>query len=416
MLKKNCKILCWGDLDFKTLRGIIETLMKDNNTKIFTGRFIIAYVSFFLISTGNALFVLYPIHLKSFGKNDASVGFLIGLTTFAALIGRPYIGSALDRLGRRKFILWGSLLNSLIIPVYAIPYYDTVFLACVRILHGFVFAAYFSAIWTWVADQAPPGRLAESLGIFGTAGLSSSAAGSFLGETALNLLSGSLPAFFSVSSALVLNGFLLSLFLPEYKDKVMKPQYGFLGLVRRFEVFTVAMACTVFGIAMGAIHTFAAPYINEQHQISVSSFFIAYSIAAVMVRSIAGRAADKLGNVTLIVPGLIVLTCGQTLLGLCPNKCCTLLMGIMLGGGHGLIYPALYALILERAGPMDRGAAGALLNASVDTGTFAGAGFFGIVASKWGYMTMYTTAGISTVGGLLLFLLLERVLCKSCRE
>jgi MFS family permease len=386
--------------------------MKDKESPLFTPPFIAAYASFFMIATGNSLFVLYPLYLKSLGKDDAQIGLLMGFAALAALIGRPFLGSAIDRSGRKIFILLGSLLNGLIIIAYALPFQQLIFLALLRIVHGFVYAAYFMAIWTWVADYAPEGRLAESLGIFGTAGLSSMAMGALLGERVLTLFEGSYLSFFALASALVLLGSLTSLLIPELKSHTMIPRHGFLGLIRRCELFTVAFACLVFGLAMGAVQTFAAPYLKEQHQLSASSFFIVYSCAAVTVRFVAGRLADRVGRLALIIPGLLLLGAGQVLFGEFPATCCALFMGALLGGSHGLIYPALYALMLERAGSMDRGSAGALLNASGDIGAFGGSSVFGIIARDFGYMAMYIDAGLSTAGGLLLFLVLEKMLCR----
>jgi MFS family permease len=388
--------------------------MEEKKSPLLTPTFIAAYASFLMIATGNSLFVLYPLYLKGLGKDDAQIGVLMGLMAFAALMSRPFLGSAIDRSGRRIFILLGSLLNGLIIFAYALPFHGVIALALLRIIHGFAYAAYFMAIWTWIADYAPEGRLAESLGVFGTAGLSSMAMGAFLGERILSLFNGSFFYFFALASALVLLGSMISLLLPELRSHAMMPRHGFLGLVRRCELFTVAFACVVFGLAMGAVQTFAAPYLKEQHQLSVSSFFIIYSCAAVGVRFLAGRLADRLGKVTLIIPGLLILGAGQALFGEFPATWCAILMSALLGGGHGLIYPALYALMLERAGSMDRGSAGALLNASGDIGTFGGASIFGVVARDFGYMIMYIDAGLSTAGGLLIFLLLEKMLCR-CR-
>jgi len=116
-----------------------------------------------------------------------------------------------------------------------------------------------------------------------------------------------------------------------------------------------------------------------------------------------------MGRITLIIPGLLFLAAGLVILGSFRTAWSTLLMGFILGGGHGLIYPALYALMLERAGPSDRGSAGALLNASADTGSFGGSTIFGIIATQWGYSLMFIDAGFAVGGGLLLFLILERL-------
>ena len=81
------------------------------------------------------------------------------------------------------------------------------------------------------------------------------------------------------------------------------------------------------------------------------------------------------------------------------------LAGIAFGMGHGLLYPALNALVVDVSRQADRGKAMSLYNASFNLGVTLGAVVFGRVAEARGYDTMFVVAGLSVFLGLLFFLI-----------
>jgi len=376
--------------------------------------YLLALVGFFLISTGGQFFVLYPLELKEMGRNDIQIGFLMGLTSLAAFAGRPFLGGWIDRKGRKLFIIIGSFASGVLILLY--PWLQASFLtlSILRVVHGFFFALFFTAIWTWIADYVPQDRLAEGIGIFGIAGLSSSATGPIVGEYVMKLANGNSAVFFGGSSMLVLLGSLCILFLPAGDHRPGSAQSGFFGLLRRPEVLAVVFIAAMFGASLGAIYNFAAPYLKSAGHGNASTFFPWYAAGAVLSRLVAGRAADRFGRVTIIIPGIFFQALGQIALAIpwiIPQA-----IGFFLGCGHGMVYPAMNALMFERAGPGDRGSGNALFTAAADAGTFGGSFICGIIAGGSGYAAMYTYSGLSAITGLALYWFLEKRNRPCCAE
>src|SRR5216684_896993 len=56
-----------------------------------------------------ASFFLLPLFVKALGGTEATVGFAMGSSGMASLLVLPLIGFALDRFGRRRFFVLGSL-------------------------------------------------------------------------------------------------------------------------------------------------------------------------------------------------------------------------------------------------------------------------------------------------------------------
>jgi MFS family permease len=393
-------------------------IIINNRTKpanfLLTPQFLLANLIFFLALTGNQIFLLYPLRLQELGKNQAQIGFIMGIITFAAFIARPFMGSRMDRYGRRIFILLGSFLTAGIILLYALPVTQTSYLSFVRFIHGIAYAAFFSAMFTWVADYSPKERLTEGIGIFGISGLLPSATGPLLAEQLLNLFNNNYLLLFFAASALTLTGCFLALWLKDPPRPSAIPAFGFRGLLRRFDIITAAFVGIIFGSATGVINNFFSTYSKAAVLGSVASFFTAYTLGAILIRIFAARASDRLGKTKLIFPALIIMGLGQIALVHPFFKDSYLLIGVLLGSGHGMIYPAMNALAVERAGEHDRGSGNAIILSAVDLGTFAGSVLFGEVAKRLGFIMMYRISGATVILGLIIFLILEKIICKIC--
>jgi len=205
---------------------------------------------------------------------------------------------------------------------------------------------------------------------------------------------------------LVLPGSLCILFLPAGDRQTGIAQSGFFGLLRRLDVLAVVFIAAVFGASLGAIYNFAAPFLRSAGHGNASAFFPWYAAGAILSRLVAGRAADRFGRVTIIIPGIFFQAMGQIALAIpwiIPQA-----IGFFLGCGHGMEYPAMNALMFERAGPGDRGSGNALFTAAADADTFGGSLICGIIAGGSGYAAMYTYSGLTAIAGLALYWFLEK--------
>lgn len=394
--------------------GTIST--EHGQNFLFTGPYLLAYLALFLVGTGNQFFVLYPLYLKECGKDDLHIGFLMGMNALGAFLARPMVGNLLDRYGRRFFIVSGSLAASISIILYTVPSTSDAYLAALRFCHGLFYAVFFTGIFTWVADYSPGQRLAEGIGILGTAGLSSIASGPYLGEHVLMFSHGDYRLFYLAAVVLTLGGCGAASLLKDCRKSAGEPGVGFFGLLRRADILAAVFGSILFGAGTGVTSNFMAAYARSINMASVSGFFVCYALASVVTRLFAGRGADRLGRVTLAVPGLILLGVGQIMLVSREDIPWLYLVGLLMGCGHGIVYPALNALTLERAGRNDRGAGSALFNASSDAGYSGGSILFGSIAGRTDYGTTFRLSGITLLAGIMIFAAVEWILCRICRD
>ena len=75
---------------------------------ILSGAFLRVTLANFFFFLNFASFFLLPLHVKALGGNEAMVGVVMGTAGLAGLVVLPAIAVAIDRLGRRRFLVLGS--------------------------------------------------------------------------------------------------------------------------------------------------------------------------------------------------------------------------------------------------------------------------------------------------------------------
>lgn len=341
--------------------------------------------------SGATTFVLLPLYLEGYGMARWEIGLVAGTFSLVSVFARPWVGARLDQQGRRQFFIQGACLQGLLTLTWLALPPSLGFMVLLRGLQGLAMAIYFTAIWTWIADFAPEGRRAEVMGLFGISGLVSGAAGPLLAEAALAF--GGFPSVFGVAGALALGGALLARHLgdrmPEPAGPPPEPgEFWRLSWSRRLQGTTLgAMA---FGVSSGTLLAFAAPFVASRGHVGVGVFFTVYNVASVGVRLFAGRLADRIGAVRIVAPALLCQASGLALLSRLQEEgwlgAPALWGAAVLGGvGHGLIYPALSSLAVQRVGAARRGMGVSLFTAAVEFGAFMGATGSGLLAHLAGY-------------------------------
>jgi DHA1 family multidrug resistance protein-like MFS transporter len=106
---------------------------------------------------------LLPIYAQDLGASASDIGGLFAIFSLAMIVVRPVVGLAIDRYGRRYFLLTGLGAYVLAMGVFALA--DTLLLLYVaRLIQGIGAALTWIAIYTIAAELAVPGRRGEAIG------------------------------------------------------------------------------------------------------------------------------------------------------------------------------------------------------------------------------------------------------------
>ena len=319
---------------------------------LYTPAFAALYMANLALVASYAAFFLFPLFITANGGSQQDIGIIMGIFALASAVCRPWVAEMIDRLGRKHSYSLGCLIMTLLPLLHLLltgpleNYYLPLLL--LRIVHGIGLSICFTAVFTFIVDLIPEGRLNEGIGMFGTSGLIGLAVGPAIAEPILENYG--FNAFFLTATAMAALGMLLHLPVTDKHRQQPPAQVDsptfFVLLKRRKQLVSGGLAL-LFGFGLAATGNFIAPLAEQRHLEHISFYYLAYSCAAVGVRFIAGRLADRIGEKLIIPWGLILAAGGLLLVPLVHGNLLLVTVGFIFGIGHGLLFPALNAMAIR---------------------------------------------------------------------
>jgi MFS family permease len=367
-------------------------------------------MSFFFFGSLNG-FVLLPLYVEQLGGSESAIGLVQGLYSAAGIVCQPLVGALIDRLGRRFFMLLGAALLAATCAAFLVTAAIPVF-AVLRAVQGVAFSAFFVASYLHVVDLVPPAQRGWALGIFGLAGLLSTSLAPLLGEAVVRHL-GFRPHF-AVSLLLAAASLALVARLRHVRPRIAGPAPGLESVLRGLaEAWRLHMAVMLFfGVGSGAIFTFLPTFAERLGVRGLGLFYTAYAGAAMAVRVAGGRLIDTRGRRAVIVPSMLVQATATAVLalvgavaspaGAVPVLPFLFLAGILAGGAHGFLYPALSALLMDLTPEARRARAIGTFSSVFLVGNAIGAMLMGLIAHALGYRAMWGVVSAILLAGFLL--------------
>lgn len=339
----------------------------------------------------SSFFLLPKFMANELGAGPREVGLLLAAHGATIVVFLPLMGAAVDRFGRRAFMAAGALAMAGLTLCFPLVIEVGPLLFGLRIAQAAAFAMVFAAGGALAVDLAPPERLGQGIGLYGTSFLSMNAVATACSE-ALADSYGWHVAFFVAAGGALLSA-LLSLRVHEPLREAVDPARGetLAALARMPSTWRVAIVIALVGAALNAVFGFHQLYVLELGMTNVSLFFVAYTGAAVTVRFAFGHYIDHWGhrNVSLGALALYVLAVFGVAyvqeLGL-------LLIGLGIGLAHGVFYPSFNAVVVAGAKPSMRGKVMGVFQASFQLGSAFGGVIFGVLAAQQGYPPVFITA------------------------
>jgi MFS family permease len=331
----------------------------------------------------------------------------MGLYSGTAIFCQPLVGAWVDRTGRRAFMLGGATLAGLAALGFALAPGVLPLFPVWRIIQGVAYSMFFVANFTMVVDLVPAARRGQALGIFGISGLTSTAVGPALGE--LVARAWGFRVFFAVAAGVSFLALAVAARVAEPGRRRPGDRLGLAGLVQAVVTAPrLVMALAVaFGLGLGTVFTFLPTYAATLGVTRIGLFAVAYSVGALTVRAAGGQLIDRVGRRPVIVPALGLQAVGAVLLaalaplvgrvGL-PAAPLLTLVGLVAGAGHGFLYPALSALVMDLTPDDRRGRVVGVFSAFILAGNAAGAMSFGYVAHALGYPPMFAIVAACLAG------------------
>lgn len=372
---------------------------------LITRPFLLASLSHFLHALAFNLYLHLSGFLKTAGATEEMIGLIFGATGAAAIVARPPMGRIMDQRGRITIVRAGGVLHVIVCLLYGTVVTAGPWVTGVRVLHGVAEAMLFTSLFAFASDIVPASRRFEGIALFGVSGMLPISLGSLLGDLLLARAGGpSVAAYqglFTASAVLAGAAFLLSLPLREPpKHPSAEPSRGMLDAFLQRDLVPLWVAGVVFATCLAAPFTFFATFVMTEDVGSAGLFFSCYSIAAITLRIVAGKLPGRVGPKRVLLPAMVAVAMGLSVLVLARSPQHVAAAGILSGMGHGYTFPILLGLVVSRARPAERGAALAIFTALFDAGSLLGNPVFGfVVKATHSYRTMFaTSAAIMLVG------------------
>ena len=367
--------------------------------RLYTTEFLKVTVVMFLIMTTMTMFLLLPLLIERMGGDAADIGLVMGMTPLGAVISRIFWGRWMDLAGRKKILLLSTVLNTAAVLLFLSIRGVGILMVALRLLQGLALGGNITAVWTIIADITPPRRLAESLGIFGIAGMLALAFGPWGGELILNKYA--FRGLFIASGFLSLLAVLVSLRVRESRPvsicDSITPSYR---KMLRGGVMPVLLVTFAFAVSRSAFASFFAEYSRLQQIGSIGIFSLIYSATTIGFRLLAGRLPDRIGRSRVLIPALIVFGTGIALIAFIRSWPLFILSAFLCGLGHCFLYPVLNALVIQKVHSCTRGTATGLFINCFDGGIGAGSLLWGLTAQFGGYHLMYVLGGATALLGI----------------
>jgi len=385
--------------------------MADHST-LYDRDYVLLNVVNFLYSLYSVIFIFLPAYMYGLGIREGTIGVLMATGTLVSVVLKPGLGMVVGRGARRAFLSLGALLAAASTVPWLFVAAPGAHLFVIRVAQGASFSIFTAASYAYIAACAPPARRAEALGIFGLSFFIPVSVGGWIGEWVIGRAGFQGLFAAGIGVALLSAVFPLGMREPSGRER---PSFASLKVFLSRPFLVPNTAGYLFGVAYGSIFTFLPVYLVVRGSRSIGAFVFVYALSVIGTRTIGRKMLDRLPREWVTLWSLLLMGVGNLLIPAVPGEIGIVLVGAAAGAGHGLVFPALSALMLDRVGEGSYAMAMAMFTAAFDMGLVTGAAAFGIVAERFGYEVMFVAAAAVVGAGTAAFFALDPAFRKGAR-
>ena len=285
----------------------------------------------------------------------------------------------------------------------------------VRAVHGAVDGVARVALFAMVYDILPEARRGEAMATFSLCGQIPAGIAPIVAEELIRLSGFGL--FFIFAALLCMVSALFVFFLPgDHPVRAIgrapsppssAPSYRSLLADRTLSPLWIVTL--LFALGISSRLSFVTPFAYERGVARIGIYFFIYSVMAVLLRMFGARIIDRIGLSRMLLPSMLALAAGLALIARLGSPGMIELAALLGGIGHGYLYPALSALIIERTPINAMGRASSIYTSLYDFGYMSGPYLLGAIATGFGYPAMFIISGAMLLAGAIFYLLFEPV-------
>ena len=382
--------------------------------KLWTRDFVFGTAVNFLIMVNyyGLMVVVADYAMKTYDAPAATAGLAASIFVIGALIARLFSGRIMDRVGRKRLLIIGAVLEAAFSALY-LTGLGLWLLFALRLLHGIAFGTCSTAIGTIVTALVPDNRKGEGVGYYMLSVTLGAAIGPFLGMFLTQ--NAGFPTLFLVPKNPVSAETVARKASDIARDERIEQAGGFRvprpSLTNYLEssVIPIGAVCALLFFCYSSLLAFLTPFAAENGlETPASFFFVVYAIATFVTRPFTGKLFDRKGDRVVMVPAFIAFIVGMGLLATVYQPTAMLIAAALLGFGVGTVQASGLALAVRLA-PDDRlSLANSTFYILLDIGVGVGPLLLGIVQPLWGYRGLFEAMSLVAIVALAAYLLVSR--------
>ncbi len=366
--------------------------MHNSKQKLWTKNYVLLLLGNLLLYQGILMLIpSFPVYMKQIGGNDLQASLPFAVFSISALIVRAISGNAADTLGRRPLLLAGLLILILFNSSYFFVSTIGVILV-LRFCQGIGWGMVSTTFATIMSDIVPANRRGEGTGYFALSIILATSLATIAGIEIMKHYD--FTTLLLTSTALAVIGMLLTLGISIAPIKQLaKASHKNKSLTWSdlFEKSALlpSLLCFLHSITLGGIMSFLMLYGAEIGVENTWIYFAGHVAMILISRPFAGKLFDQKGHTVVIIPGIILMITGLTLLSYATSESSLLIASLFYGLGYGAAHPSLQAWAINRSPANRKGAANGTFLSSLDLGYAVGAVVLGLIATHTNYAVMY---------------------------
>ena len=351
------------------------------------GNLLNPFITFLSFVDTNMLIPVVALYATSLGAHVGIVGILVGLYSVTNFFVNLFAGRWIDRFGFKKPLIIGLLGDALAMFFYSfckVPWH----LALTRAFHGASGGLTGPATMSATGNYAQASGKAKAMSYYGIAIAAATLTGHGAGGALVTHMG--YRFLFYTAAGLLCVGVIIAFFLPSYNKQAVRSNEKPMSVHIR-ELFSLfkrddlsVSYCAIFDqyFSFGGVVALLPLHVASLNMeaVHVGILLIIFSIMFIFVQFLGGGTWDRTGR---LKPTAIALSCIFVALIYMPFTTSFTPLAISLalyGTGYGILFPAISALLIDRAAEDEYGKVTGMFHALITAGVAIGAPVAGWIA------------------------------------
>lgn len=340
---------------------------------------LLMFIMFITMSGIGLIVPIMPLYLQAFGAAGQVLGFLIAIIAFAQFIFSPLAGNLSDRIGRKKLIVFGLIVNGAAQIGFALSGH-LVELFFWRFLTGVGSAFIMPSVMAYAADITTLEERGKAMGLIGAAISFGFMIGPGIGG-ALSNVNLHFPFYFAGSAA-ILTAIVALIFLPKTTPAMAPTASKASNNIAKELVhsvkkpyFVMLIVVFIFSFGISNFQATLSMYLTYKFDYSPNDIAILMTVggfAGVIIQGVLlGRLFKRFGELRIVLWSLVVAAITFILMIFMSGYFVILFVATLFQIATTLIRPAINTLVSKSAGN-EQGYAAGMNNAYMSLGNMIG--------------------------------------------